>query len=299
MASSSTDIPSPDTMIDVDMTPTVNIIQRKLSGKSENLNDPRIAPAIRPIITTDIAPPDGCDQNLSMFSRYLSPALSGVSTSCWTLRDEKIIRNFIQKAKGYRYLYNKTYFNYLWWHRFITYPLGASAVLLSGVQVLSAALFNPANSYQNQVFNIITTILTFITSTYLGFQLTFNYIGTANNCKDMASDFDSFQQELQLVLSLSRELRANPMYVINNAQMEYNKLAKNDDVTIPQKIIDEYVRRFKDKYTLVDIADDFDEFSDNKELYTQSLQKNNILRKFVDNIQMERYNVVDIDDDSI
>jgi hypothetical protein len=291
---------------DENLSKTINVIQRNKNVKTDItnraeiltkdiINDPTnstINP-INPINPINI----NRDPNLSVLCRYISSNTNDTNPN-WALRDERIIRNYIQKAKGYRYLYNKTYYYYYWYHQIITIPLALSATLLTGVQVLSTALFDPENALQSQIFNIITTILTFITSTYIGFELKFNFIGKAKACKSMASDFDEYQQELHLVLSLAPDLRANPMYVINNAQIEYHKLAANDEITIPKKIIEEYVLRFKDKYALVDIADDFDDFSDTKEFYSMSLQKNNILKKFVHNIQNERYDAVMIDENN-
>ena len=95
----------------------------------------------------------------------------------------------------------------------------------------------------------------------------------------LSYSFASYYREIQSTLVMPKDYRDDPIDIINNKRMEYDRLL-NNQVHIPNAILNEYSQKFKGKIILIDLANGFDQkdsskLSDN-ETQTISNEENGI-----------------------
>ena len=225
--------------------------------------------------TDALKPAPSVDPNSSQISQYIKKDVSGAK---WTEAEEKIVNSYRQKALGYKYLYNETFYHYNRYHNLIVIPLGILSVLVPGLQTVFTTLISTGLISNKIIFDIIMTVLTFVISTLVGLQLKFSPKVLAEACSKMARDFSALAEELNLLINLPQEMRKNPITVISTIQANYYKLARDETVTIPEYIVDAYVAKYQNKVELVDIADELGDFSSMKDKFNRTFKKNNLRR---------------------
>lgn len=201
----------------------------------------------------------------------------------WDVSAENVIKKLIDKAKGYKYLYNETANHYLYMNNLIRIPLMILSWMTVALQTLFTTLSGVSSDFNANYFNITIMLLTFVTSSLVSAQSQFNPYSKYTLCKKRMKQFSEYYQELDMILTFPRHIRSNPFVIISNAQNEYSKLTKSEeDIVIPAKILHKYVDKYKDKYDLVEIVSEFDDFGVNADHSKKALERNKIAKTFVD-----------------
>jgi len=203
----------------------------------------------------------------SSFSKYLNTNIEN-EKQVWTLSEEKLIKVYIEKAAGYKYIYSKCYYYYRNLYLWISIPLGVLIIILTSAQTIFTTLKNVYSEINDNVFNIVSTIISYLVAIFVGIQIKYNFEMKVHQCKNLVEQFDEFEQELKTIINLPVEIRSTPYNVIKNMQIEYHKLVKNDEkIQIPKFIINEYTNKYKGKITLVELANGIDSLIENKSAY--------------------------------
>jgi hypothetical protein len=220
-------------------------------GGSTNNNLDKHSGSTNDNLDKSISPADVITNNIIRYTNI--HAMDG--SAKWSTSEEKTIQKYIDKSRGYQYLYNKTFYYYQYYHLLLTIPLAVISTLSIGSQTIFSTISATNTSDQQSIYNIIGTILSVCVSFLTYLHMRFDFNGISTTCKSMASQFSNFADELEAILSFPREYRANPFQIITSIQTDYKKLTKlSENLIIPQKILEEYIAKHKDKVTLIDIV---------------------------------------------
>jgi hypothetical protein len=236
---------------------------------------------------------DGDDVNLLM--KYVNVDASSDSMK-WSRMDEKTVNKYIQKAIGYKTLYNDTYFIYMFYNNLIKYPL----IVLTAISIVMQTIFativqsttpnicnctSDAGIINNAgIFSITTASVSAIVSILTYVHSSFAYGTIAQGSRDAAVAFSEFADDLRTLLSFPRHIRANPFTVINTIQSDYKRLLKTySKYPIPVSVYHKFARNSKNKHIISDIVDNTD--ADQFDLHDGELERNIITEKFIDNIR--------------
>lgn len=225
-----------------------------------------------------------CDPPNTIIRYINTGALTGPAQ--WSLTEEDTVQKYIDKARGYQYLYNKTFYYYRFYHFLITIPLAIASTLSVALQTVFSTIIVTNQADQPTQYHLISTILSAIVSLLTYVHMQFNFDHSASYCKDLAIQYSNFADELEAMLSFPREYRANPVQVITSIQADYKKILKvSEPINIPRYILEKYVCLYHDKATLADIVGDFGIHTENGQMYSTVLQKNKVLANFVNKIR--------------
>lgn len=244
---------------------------------------------------------DNNNDDENMLLKYVNMDASADNIK-WSRMDEKTVNKYIQKAIGYKTLYNDTYFVYMFYNNLIKYPL----IVLTGISIVMQTVF--ATIIQSTtpdicnctadgtvinnagIFSITSACLSALVSILTYVHSSFGYAAIAQGSRDAAVAFSEFADDLRTLLSFPRHIRANPFTVINTIQSDYKKLLKTySKYPIPVSVYHKFARNSSNKHIVSDIVDNTD--ADQFDLHDGELERNIITEKFVDNIRNIRNTV--------
>uniref|UniRef100_A0A6C0CCZ0 Uncharacterized protein n=1 Tax=viral metagenome TaxID=1070528 RepID=A0A6C0CCZ0_9ZZZZ len=237
----------------------------------------------------------GDDDNANLLMKYVNVDASSDSIK-WSRMDEKTVNKYIQKAIGYKTLYNDTYFVYMFYNNLIKYPL----IVLTAISIVMQTVFatiiqsttpsicnctNDGGLINNAgIFSITSACVTATVSILTYVHSSFAYDAIAQGSRDAAVAFSEFADDLKTLLSFPRHIRANPFTVINAIQSDYKKLLKTySRYPIPVSVYHKFARNSDNKHIISDIVDNTD--ADQFDLHDGELERNIITEKFIDNIR--------------
>lgn len=238
---------------------------------------------------------DGEGDDTNMLMKYVNVDAHSDSVK-WSRMDEKTVNKYIQKAIGYKTLYNDTYFVYMFYNNLIKYPL----IVLTAISVVMQTVFatiiqstspticnctNDNGLINNAgIFSITTASTSAVVSALTYIYSSFAYDAIAQGSRDAAVAFSEFADDLRTLLSFPRHIRANPFTVINSIQSDYKKLLKTySKYQIPMSVYHKFARNSNNKHIISDIVDNTD--ADQFDLHDGELERNIITEKFIDNIR--------------
>jgi len=234
------------------------------------------------------------DEDANML-KYVNMDASSDSIK-WSRMDEKTVNKYIQKAIGYKTLYNDTYFVYMFYNNLVKYPL----IVLTAISIVMQTIFatiiqsttpnicnctNDGGMINNAgIFSITSASTSAIVSVLTYMHSNFAYGTIAQGSRDAAVAFSEFADDLRTLLSFPRHIRANPFTVINSIQSDYKKLLKTySRYPIPVSVYHNFAINSKNKHIISDIVDNTD--ADQFDLHDGELERNIITEKFIDNIR--------------
>ena len=166
----------------------------------------------------------------------------------WNSNYEKLLKIWLEKAYGYRWIHDRCSKFYRKRNRIITIPTLLLSTLSSAVSFSNTnrETTEKGTNYLMSGVTITSTILIALQN-YLKFQSEYE------KHRMLSYSFSSYYREIQSILVMPREYRDDPIDIINNKRVEYDRLL-NNQVHIPNAIINEYTEKFKGKISLIDIA---------------------------------------------
>lgn len=228
------------------------------------------------------------DNNANAISKYINiNSLTGKVK--WSMSDDNIVKNFMEKAMAYKVLYNRAYFHYRTCDKFLKWPLAILSCCSLLLQAVFATLLTSDSlSHNGQlIFAIIIACLTGIVTSITYWRSRESYDNSADGCRKAAIAFSEFADQLNTILSINKEHRTNPLEVINAMQYDYRKIRKlHTEFVIPSRIYKKFINKHTNQSLIMDIAtsntehyDIFDDSYDKKTIVTKFLEKLTIARE--------------------
>lgn len=212
----------------------------------------------------------------------------------WSRSSEKTINKYIQKSLGYKSLYYETYFMYSFWHRIIFFVM----VLANGFSLLFQAIsstlvvtsdstdknISDSQKNRNTILTIISAVSTALVTATVALYTQTRYDIYATGCRDAALAFSDFADDLKTLLTIPREIRADPYQIIHTIQIDYKKILKNyAKFEIPHNIFKKFTNAYTNKGIILDIVDNTT--ADQFDLHDGTLEQNIITNKFIDSLK--------------
>lgn len=225
------------------------------------------------------------DETTDGIYRYVNN--STLSPQKWSRADEKVIQKYIFKALAYKTLYNESYFKYSLHYKLVAWPLIMLTCISLGLQMISATLITSGTiKIDTGILSIITTVVSVCVTilTYLHARTSFNNL--ARGCRKAGVAFSEFADQLNTILTINKIYRGNPLEVIKTTESDYKKLTKlYSEFEIPPNIYKSFINKHKNNSVIIDIATSS---TDNFTIYDGTLEKNIIIDKFIDSINILR-----------
>lgn len=196
----------------------------------------------------------------------------------WTLAEERLLDNYIEKSKGYKFIYNECY-NYY-------YKLANMMLLLIIVLPALIAVLNTMSSIvKNYKFHIqITTIILGFLVTILGsIYKQYKLSEVLPQYEELCKSFGKYADNLETVLTFPASARPNPIQTIIMAKSDYDNFIEKE-MFIPEHIIKRYVQKYEGRATLLDLTGDM-ESTINKRRINDLIEGNSVLKNLVEHLR--------------
>ena len=180
----------------------------------------------------------------------------------WNKQFEDLLETWMHKAYGYRWIHDTCSKFYRKKNRMISIPTLLLSTVMSAVSFSSSGSSDPESQlmgYFQSGLSVASTILIAMQN-FLKFESEFEKHAI------LSQAFSTYYREIQSILVMPREYRDNPIEIINNKRLEYDRLL-NNQVHIPNAILNQYIEKFKGKMVLIDLANGF-HFRDTKNAQT-------------------------------
>jgi hypothetical protein len=190
-----------------------------------------------------------------MSSSQIQPQ-NGSGDAPWKYEEMELLKNWMEKASGYRYVLSRSGRYYMARYWYIAIPTFIMSTLASGTSLNSLQVGDkPTVSKEMSVFMTSVTVL----STFLvALQNVLDYRSVAKEHLQLSVMFARYYREISVQLTSDR-FRGDPSTTLKNAQENYNKyIEAASTLMIPNHIIDEYRAKFNGKVALIDIANGID-----------------------------------------
>lgn len=215
--------------------------------------------------------------------KYINSATSSMPLK-WTRADERTVDIYIKKARGYKAVYNGSYFEYNFYYKLILYPLVVVSCLSIGFNLVSATLANSGYTSDSNVLSIITACISGAAGVLTWLNSKTNYNNISKGCRDAGVAFSDFADELTTLIILPRERRANPYHVISSIQTDYKKMVKMySKYQIPSSVYRKLEAKHDAGTIILDVMDNVN--YDGINIHNKSIEKNMITDVFIDSIQ--------------
>jgi len=173
----------------------------------------------------------------------------------WNSQFEKLLEVWMQKAYGYRWIHDRCSKFYRKKHRLVSIPTLLLSTISSAVSFSTSDGSSLLGHFQSGI--TITATILIAMQNYLKFQSEFE------KHLLLSYSFATYYREIQSTLVMPKAYRDDPIDIINNKRLEYDRLL-NNQVHIPNAILKEYTDKFKGKIILIDIANGFDQKDSSK-----------------------------------
>ena len=186
-----------------------------------------------------------------------------VEDATWNNQFEDLLETWMHKAYGYRWIHDTCSKFYRKKNRLISIPTLLLSTVMSAVSFSSSGSSDPESQlmgYFQSGLSVASTILIAMQN-FLKFESEFEKHAI------LSQAFSTYYREIQSILVMPREYRDNPIEIINNKRLEYDRLL-NNQVHIPNSILNQYIEKFKGKMVLIDLANGF-HFRDEKNAQTE------------------------------
>jgi hypothetical protein len=181
----------------------------------------------------------------------------------WNNQFEDLLETWMHKAYGYRWLHDTCSKYYRKKNRMISIPTLLLSTVMSAVSFSSSG----SESDESQLMAYFQSGLSVTATILIAMQNFLKFQSEYEKHALLSQSFSTYYREIQSTLVMPREYRDNPIEIINNKRLEYDRLL-NNQVHIPNSILNDYIEKFKGKMVLIDLANGF-HFRDEKNAQTE------------------------------
>lgn len=231
--------------------------------------------------TTEQTADTGASATDYSFNKYFKSGATTNANVRWNRKNEQVIVNYKNKATAYSVLYLNSSAQYSKYYKYINIPF----IILSIASMLCQTIFatiiysNPTYSY-NGVLSIISTIVSAILTIVAYWKNKTNYRLKSMGCQEASKAFSDFADEINTILTVPSNQRANPYEVLNLINSDYKKLIKlHSNYQIPTNIYNDFDRINKQNGIVIDIFDNTKNHKFN--FYAHPMSQRIITDKFI------------------
>jgi hypothetical protein len=181
----------------------------------------------------------------------------------WNNQFEDLLETWMHKAYGYRWLHDTCSKFYRKRNRIISIPTLLLSTIMSAVSFSSSG----SNSDESELMAYFQSGLSVTATILIAMQNFLKFQSEYEKHTMLSQSFATYYREIQSTLVMPREYRDNPIEIINNKRLEYDRLL-NNQVHIPNAILNKYIEKFSGKMVLIDLANGF-HFRDEKNAQTE------------------------------
>lgn len=181
----------------------------------------------------------------------------------WNNQFEDLLETWMHKAYGYRWIHDTCSKFYRKKNRLISIPTLLLSTVMSAVSFSSSGSSDP----ESQLMGYFQSGLSVASTILIAMQNFLKFESEFEKHTILSQSFSTYYREIQSILVMPREYRDNPIEIINNKRLEYDRLL-NNQVHIPNSILNQYIEKFKGKMVLIDLANGF-HFRDQKNSQTE------------------------------
>lgn len=220
------------------------------------------------------------DNNATAIAKYINiNSLTGRVK--WGVAEEKIVNSYIRKALAYKVLYNRAYFRYRKYDKYLKWPLAILSCISLAVEAIYATLVTSESLpyVAGTIIAITIACLTAVVTSLTYWRSKESYDGLADGCRKAAIAFSEFADQLRTILDIDKSHRTNPLEVINNMQFEYKKIRKLfSEFVIPSDIYKKFMKENSDETFIMDVATSNTE---NFNIFDDTYDKKSIVNEFL------------------
>jgi hypothetical protein len=237
------------------------------------------APKHNPFQPYYLTPMDLSEQShlLAPTSKYLQK-IDIKKNAQWTLTEEKLLDTYIEKSKGYKYIYNECY-NYYY---NISNTILILMIILPAILTILNTTSTIAKKYKTHI-QIISIFISFLMTILGSIYKQYKFSEKLPQYEDLCKSFGKYIENLETVLSFPAGARPNPIQAIIMAKSDYDNFIEKE-MFMPEHIIKKYIHKYEGRATLLDLTGDM---YVNKRKINDLIRNNDALQKLVDHLQQE------------
>lgn len=219
------------------------------------------------------------------FNKFFKSGATTNTNVRWNRKNEQVVINYKNKASAYSVLYLTASKQYGKYYKYINIPFIIMSIAAMLCQTIFATIIysNPGSQY-NGILSIISAIITGILTVITYWKNKTNYRIKSIGSQEASKAFSDFADEINTILTIPSNQRANPYEVLNLIYSDYKKLIKlHSNYQIPTNIYNNFVEDNKKNGISIDI---FDNTKNQKfNFYAHPMSQRIITDKFIDVIK--------------
>jgi len=192
-----------------------------------------------------------CRRNIPNSIQSFNRINSGVG---WSLKEELLLKTWMKKSFGYRWLHSKSSTYYKTLDNWFTYPIVfiSSVISMGGFALIG---INPANAHETSmwehILNYIIAFINLIVATLIMIQKVNKYAEKAESHRITATQYTKFYRGINLELSLEQN-HVDTKQLCRKLKETYDDLLDNAP-EIPTCVIDKFNIIYKNSVIKPDI----------------------------------------------